>query len=246
MEGFKSSNITKRMHSASRYAIIALVLAITASAEMSTSQKIALSVRVDARSGRLVRTRTVKPVPLTPRIVESPVVPQVEASARIDRKSSVKELLESTALKHEVEPALVESVIKVESNFNSHAVSNKGAEGLMQLIPATARRFGVRNSFDPAQNIEGGVRYLKYLMEMFNGDERLALAAYNAGEGAVIRHKGIPPYPETRNYVYQVGKRLGEVRRVSPQKPKPAAAANEFSQIVRTVDAEGREFYRAN
>src|ERR1700716_1682625 len=84
--------------------------------------------------------------------------------------------------------------------------------GLMQLIPSTAKRFGVSNTFHPAQNIEGGVRYLKYLMQLYGGDERLALAAYNAGEGAVAKYKGIPPYPETQNYVYQVGKKLGQSR----------------------------------
>jgi soluble lytic murein transglycosylase-like protein len=219
-----------------------MVLAITASGEMSTSHRIASSVRVDARSGRLVRSRTVTPRQIAPRLIESPAV-----SATIqDRSASIGKMLDSTARKHEVEPALVESVIKVESNFNPHAVSHKGAEGLMQLIPSTARRFGVQDSFDPAQNIEGGVRYLKYLLEMFKGDERLALAAYNAGEGAVLRHKGIPPYPETQNYVYQVGKRLGQVRRTSTQASKPVRREREFTEIVKSVDSEGREFYRAN
>src|SRR4030095_12634037 len=84
--------------------------------------------------------------------------------------------------------------------------------GLMQLIPGTARRFGVSDTFQPEQNIEGGVRYLKYLMELYRGDEKLALAAYNAGEGAVAKYKGVPPYPETQNYVSQVGKRLDQSR----------------------------------
>jgi soluble lytic murein transglycosylase-like protein len=230
------------MHSVFRYAIITMVLAITASGEMSTSHRIASSVRVDARSGRLVRSRTVTPRQIAPRLIEPPAV----SAAIQDRSASIGKMLDSTARKHEVEPALVESVIKVESNFNPHAVSHKGAEGLMQLIPSTARRFGVQNSFDPAQNIEGGVRYLKHLLEMFKGDERLALAAYNAGEGAVLKHKGIPPYPETQNYVYQVGKRLGQVRRTGTQASKPVRREREFSEIVKSVDSEGREFYRAN
>jgi len=86
----------------------------------------------------------------------------------------------------------------VESNYNPYAVSPKGALGIMQLIPATARRFGVLDVFDPVDNIEGGARYLKYLLELFNGDYPLALAAYNAGENAVTRYGAVPPYPETR------------------------------------------------
>jgi len=104
-----------------------------------------------------------------------------------------------------VDPLLVDSVIRVESNYNPLAVSPKGAEGLMQLIPATARRFGVTNSFDVKENIEAGVTYLKYLLDMF-GDDRLAVAAYNAGESAVMRYGDVPPYRETMNYVSRVGK----------------------------------------
>jgi soluble lytic murein transglycosylase-like protein len=109
---------------------------------------------------------------------------------------------------------LVHSIIKVESNYNTHAVSNKGAQGLMQLTPSTARMLGVSNSFDPQQNIEAGVKYLKYLKDIYK-DDRLALAAYNAGPGAVDKYKWIPPYAETENYVYQVGKRYGEARRAA-------------------------------
>jgi soluble lytic murein transglycosylase-like protein len=211
----------------------------------TTAHTIASKVRVDARSGRLVRSKQVIPRLTSPQAVEQlSVSPGIVRSN--DRSAGVRDLLQNTARKHEVEPELVESVIKVESNFNPHAISSKGAEGLMQLIPSTARRFGVQNSFDPAQNIEGGVRYLKHLLEMFKGDERLALAAYNAGEGAVVKHKGVPPYPETQNYVHQVGKRLGQARRASVAKAKPAPEQGEFSEIVKSVDAEGREFYRAN
>lgn len=146
-----------------------------------------------------------------------------------------------------MEPLLVDSVIRVESNYNPNAVSSAGAEGLMQLIPSTARRFGVSNSFHPQQNIEGGVRYLKYLMELYHGDERLALAAYNAGEGAVARYKGIPPYPETQNYVYQVGKRLGQSREAERKAKTVKAEVKSEVQvpvIEKTVDADGREYYR--
>jgi hypothetical protein len=100
-----------------------------------------------------------------------------------------------------VDPSLVKCVMLVESNYNPRALSKKGARGLMQLMPATARRFGVADSFDAVQNIRGGVRYISELLAMFNGNIAFALAAYNAGEGAVARHAGVPPYAETQEYV---------------------------------------------
>ena len=114
-------------------------------------------------------------------------------------------IVEVAASAHGVEPALVQAVITAESGFNPNALSRKGASGLMQLMPDTARRYGVRNIFDPVENVHGGVRYLKDLLAMFNGDMRLALAGYNAGENAVIRAGNrIPPYQETQNYVPKV------------------------------------------
>src|SRR3954449_924042 len=101
------------------------------------------------------------------------------------------------AARHNVDPNLVRAVVKVESNFNSNAVSRKGAMGLMQLMPQTARQLRVRNPFDPEQNVDAGVRHLKQLMESFGGDVKLTLAAYNAGAGAVNRSAGIPHYAET-------------------------------------------------
>jgi soluble lytic murein transglycosylase-like protein len=113
-------------------------------------------------------------------------------------------LVHETASRHGVDPDLVVAVIRVESEFNPRAVSPKGAEGLMQLMPTTARVLGVRNTFDPRQNVEGGVRHLRYLMDRYPGRPTLALAAYNAGEWAVNQHRGVPPYPETRHYVRRV------------------------------------------
>ena len=152
--------------------------------------RIASTVRTDARTGRLVRATVVAPKPVQPKVDAAP-------------DGTLAEIVDQTAKDHNVDPLLVHSVIRAESNYNPNAISPKGAEGLMQLIPATARRFGAGNSFDVRENITAGVKYLKYLQDMFK-DDRLALAAYNAGEGAVIRHGGIPPYPETQDYVVKV------------------------------------------
>jgi hypothetical protein len=110
-------------------------------------------------------------------------------------------LITHAAENHSLDPRLVKSVMLVESGFNASAVSNKGARGLMQLMPATAERHGVKNVHDPAQNIAGGTKYLSHLLELFDGNLEKSLAAYNAGEGAVARYGGIPPYDETRDYV---------------------------------------------
>jgi SLT domain-containing protein len=108
------------------------------------------------------------------------------------------------AARHNVDPNLVRAVVKVESNFNSNAVSRKGAMGLMQLMPSTARSLNVKNPFDPDQNVDAGVRHLKHLLENYGGDVNLTLAAYNAGSGAVARSSGVPHFAETQNYVRRI------------------------------------------
>jgi soluble lytic murein transglycosylase-like protein len=126
--------------------------------------------------------------------------------------SNYDHLIIKASEKHNVEPALIKAIIKAESNFNHRAVSRKGARGLMQLMPATASSLQVKDSFHPENNIEGGVKYLRYLLNYFNGNLPLALAAYNAGENAVIRHRGIPPYRETQVYVRRVMSYLDKFR----------------------------------
>jgi soluble lytic murein transglycosylase-like protein len=192
-------------------------------------------VRADARTGRLVRS-----------VVRSDVVKAkpVESDAST---ADVRTLVEEAAKNLDVSPLLVDSVIQVESNYNPYAISNKGAQGLMQLMPATARRFGVTNSFDAKQNIEGGVRYLKFLQDTFK-DDRLAIAAYNAGEKAVTKYGDVPPYPETKSYVEKVGAKYTKAKKqhaaetvgaaVKPaDEPKPE---EEMRHVVQYLDSEGR------
>lgn len=195
------------------------------------------TVRVDRGSGRLVRTQ----------LVLAREVPPVEVIARESAsniaarttRTEVDAIVEQSSATHGVDPLLVRSVMQVESNFNPNAVSPKGAMGLMQLMPATARQLGVTNAFDVRQNIEGGVKFLRYLKTKFE-DDRLVLAAYNAGEAAVKKHGWIPPYPETIDYVYKVGKRYGDAKRLNA----PAVTAKQIEvvqpKIQQVVDADGR------
>jgi soluble lytic murein transglycosylase-like protein len=118
-----------------------------------------------------------------------------------DRRSKYDAFIENAARRYRVDPIFIRAVIEVESGFDPNCVSNKGARGLMQLMPDTAKRYGVSKIFDPEQNITGGVHYLADLLEMFYDDLPRVLAAYNAGEGAVAKYKGIPPYEETTAYV---------------------------------------------
>jgi len=124
-----------------------------------------------------------------------------------EQKASVSKydhLIRAACRKYSLDPALVKAIIHTESRFDPWAVSPKGAMGLMQIDPVTARELGINDPFDPKKNIDGGVRYLKELLDAFGGNTRLALAAYNAGPNRVFQHKGIPPYKDTRRYIAQV------------------------------------------
>lgn len=121
-----------------------------------------------------------------------------------ERAAAFQPLIGSLSARYGVDQKLVNAVIQQESGFNPNAVSKAGATGLMQLMPGTAQHLGVKNAQNPAQNLDGGIRYLKGLLDQFNGNIPLALAAYNAGPGAVSKHKGIPPYQETQQYVRNI------------------------------------------
>ena len=151
----------------------------------------------------------------------------LDRSWRYDReqapifRSEYDDWIMQLAWESDVDAALVSAVIKAESDFNPTVVSHKGAQGLMQLMPSTARRFGVRNAFNPVDNIRGGTRYLRVLLDMFDGRVELALAAYNAGEGNVKKYDGIPPFRETQNYVRKI---TGYLERVNAATPRVATA----------------------
>jgi len=186
-------------------------------------------VRADPRTGRLVRA-------------------VIRSRPRAQPAEGIAEAVDRIARQNQLSPRLVHSVIQAESNYDPNAVSPKGAQGLMQLIPSTARRFGVSNVFDPADNIQGGARYLKYLLGLFKGDEALALAAYNAGEGAVSRYGGVPPFPETQGYVAKVlvgqavpPAKVAVEQAVSPAQPDVPAEV--YNPIREVTDANGKVYY---
>ena len=205
-------------------------------AETGSTEQRAIVVRADWKTGKLVRSVVTIPAPA--RVAPPTVQP------------AISEMVDHAAKAHDVDPLLVHSVIKVESNYNPFAISPKGAEGLMQLAPPTARMLGVTNSFDPGQNIEAGVKYLKHLQGIYK-DDQLALAAYNAGPGAVEKYKQVPPYKETQNYVKQVGKRYSEAKAAAEKKEiaaaKPAEAPPplpEHPKLEHFVDENGRLYLR--
>ena len=162
-----------------------------------------------ASNGKITLTNLANQLPKTGNyqiVVRSrPVTYQQDLQHLSTNKQKYADLIAKAAAKHQINPKLLHAVIQAESAYNPHAISTAGAVGLMQLMPDTARRYGVTDRNDAEQNIDGGTRYLKDLLTMFNANLELAVACYNAGEGAVIKYNHtIPPYPETQNYVQQV------------------------------------------
>jgi soluble lytic murein transglycosylase-like protein len=204
-------------------ASVALWAAGPLDTETAAPLRITTVIRPDLRTGKLVRSVMVTPKPVAEhRVVAALVAPRVVSP--VPAASGIDEAIEQIAAQVSLQPQVIHSVIKVESNYNPFAISPKGAQGLMQLIPATARRFGVSNVFNPAENIQGGSKYLKYLLDLYGGNYGLALAAYNAGEAAVTRYGGVPPYPETRNYLILIERQLQEAKQAEVAKQKTIVA----------------------
>ncbi len=167
-------------------------------------------------------------------VPQSPTVRTTRAAA-VERSRLYDDLITEHARQNSVRADLVRAVVQVESAFNPYAKSVKGAMGLMQLMPETARQYGVRDPYDPAENVRGGVAYLRDLLDRYQNNEELALAAYNAGPGAVDRHgETVPPYRETRNYVAQVNRMAG--------RPLTLRSASRIYKVVDVVD--GRPIVR--
>ncbi len=161
-----------------------------------------------------IQDRSDKVITAKGRVISSKSTPLSGSASK--RRADIEHLVTANARRYRLSPALLHAVIRAESAYNHRAVSHAGAQGLMQLMPATAARYGVRDSFDPADNIRGGSAYLRFLLDLFDQDVKLAVAGYNAGEGAVLKYgRSIPPYSETQAYVRKVLKFYGAERPTS-------------------------------
>jgi len=236
------SNAAKNTVAAACKALAALGLCAAACAPAATAQ---IMRSVDA-SGHEMFVNAEPPVVLKATKPRATIYMPAESSfmgagrpeVSIDRDGAEK-LVREAAERHSVDPALVRAVIETESGWNPAAYSRKGAGGLMQLIPTTAQRYGANDVFNPQQNIDAGVRHLKWLLERYNGNLDLALAAYNAGEGAVDRAHGIPAFKETRNYVQKV-----QDAYFRPGSGRQESAFTNPRAIHREVESDGRLIFR--
>lgn len=168
-----------------------------------------------------------------------------EARAISELKKKYDGFIRDVAVKYGVEAPLIHSIILAESNYNEFAISSKGAVGLMQLMPETARDYGVKNLYSPTENIEGGVRYLKHLMNYYNNNLDLSLAAYNAGPEAVEKYgRVVPPYPETRRYIKKVKAYLSQSKAIKRRKSKIYKFYDESGKVVLTNNPHLYSIYK--
>ncbi|HEV3469950.1 MAG TPA: lytic transglycosylase domain-containing protein, partial [Pyrinomonadaceae bacterium] len=176
------------------------------------------------------------PVPAPSALTTPEPVPMSAVSKSLDGFSTgdpkVDGFIVESGKRHGVDPVLLYAIMHRESSFKKRALSHKGASGLMQLMPATARRFGVANIWDPRENIEGGTRYMRWLLDKFDGDVRLALAGYNAGEGAVMKYGyRVPPYSETQEYVRRITQRYALMRDPATARRAPVVSRVQVARI---------------
>jgi len=199
-----------------------------------TARSIVARQPADTRSAEMVYTR--------PRGMPMMVGHSLDGFTTGD--ANIDSFIVESGTRNGVDPVLLYSIMHRESSFKRMAISYKGARGLMQLMPGTAARFGVRNIFDPRQNIEGGTRYVRFLLDMFDGDVGLALAGYNAGEGAVLKYgRRVPPYSETQEYVRRIWQRYALMRDPQTARRAPVMSRTQLATFKATEKSEAVSLY---
>jgi hypothetical protein len=223
------------------FALAALVLGAETGSYEQASRR-AYTVAVDSRTGNLIRVPVRPARPLGNRQPQAPAQAARPVSTP-SRDKGLHQAIQRIAENHGIHPSFVHAVIKAESNYDPLAVSPKGAQGLMQLMPQTAQQFGVRNVFDPVENVRGGVEYLRHLLDQY-GDAGVTLAAYNAGPGAVERYGGVPPYRETQQFVRRVNRFYDSFRaQAGPAMPPEPPKKAEGPRIYWFRDGRGNIHY---
>ena len=211
----------------------------------TTARNAKKSVRLTARTSAAPRAATPRPAEA---FVERPRAVAMAGGKSLDGFStgdrSVDAFIAESGARHGVDPVLIYAIMHRESSFKKMAMSHKGARGLMQLMPATAARFGVTNIFDPRQNIDAGARYMRWLLNYFDGDVRLALAGYNAGEGAVLKYgRRVPPYRETQEYVARITQRYALMRDPETARRAPVLTRSQVATIKAREKSEAEDLY---
>ncbi|HYN85442.1 MAG TPA: lytic transglycosylase domain-containing protein [Pyrinomonadaceae bacterium] len=217
----------------------------TAKRERNAKGRVRLTARAAAAPGEArVGAYVVEAPRVEQAVAEVPAAATMAAGRALDGFSTGSALVDSLIVdsgrRHGVDPVLLYAIMHQESSFKQRATSHKGARGYMQLMPATARRFGVTDIYDPRQNIDAGARYVRWLLNFFDGDVRLALAGYNAGEGAVLKYgRRIPPYNETQDYVRRIFRRYSLMRDPSTARTAPRITT---AQVAKLKAAEQQQF----